>query len=92
MEKVVLEKHYPELKLVLPSVVHAIEYEKQIVLDILLHKDQMFKAGQELQYQKINCVIKKKVSNKPVTTERLDEDYRRQVRKVRYFCEKLFLE
>jgi len=82
-----LEK-YHESKFVLPCVVDAINYEKQLVLDVVQHKDQMFKKGDELKYQNVEVRIEKKLKDYPVQTE-MNMVERTSFRKVRYYCQKI---
>ena len=72
----------------LPCVVHCIEYEKQLVLDIIQHRDQLFKKGDELSYKGIIVTVHKKVSDKPIQTSSNAILNRTDFRKVRYFCNK----
>lgn len=83
-----LEKYHAEGKLPLPSVSHFIEYEKHTLIDVILHKDQMFKAGQELEYNGIKMLIYKKIKDVPIKTEAKITD-RLLIRKCTFFCNKL---
>ena len=83
----IIEK-YKESNFILPCVVDAINYEKQLVLDIIQHKDQLFKKGQELTYQNVSVKIEKKLKDYPVQTDALMTD-RKDFRKVRYYCVKI---
>ena len=79
-----LEK-YHEAKFVLPCVVDSIDYERQLVLDVVQHKDQMFKKGEQLSYNGIGVTIEKKLKDYPIQTDSNIID-RLSFRKVRYFC------
>lgn len=83
----VIEK-YVEGKFVLPCVVDSIDYEKQMVIDVIQHKDQLFRKGMQLSYKGFSLEIHKKLKDYPVQTNanlvgRLD------FRKVRYYCNKI---
>lgn len=82
-----LEK-YREGFLSMPCVVDCIDYEKQLVLDVVQDKTMMFKKGDELQYKGILVRVEKKLKDVPVTTENKVED-RTSIRKARYYCQKI---
>lgn len=85
----VLEK-YIDGSLVLPSVVDCITFENHLVLDVLLHKDQMLKTNDELSYNGVLVVIEKKLKDEPVRTEYPFEN-RLSIRRVRFYCKKISL-
>lgn len=89
MEKIILEKYYAGV-LKLPSVVDSIQFERHVVLDIFIHKDQMFKKDQELEYNGQQVIVEKKIRDTAITTEAEVED-RTRIRKCRFYCRKKFL-
>ena len=72
-------------KFVLPCVVDFINYENHAVIDMIQHKDQLFKKEDEIEYSGIVMVIQKKIKDRPVQTDAPLAD-RLSFRKVRYFC------
>ena len=84
---ITLEK-YKQDNFILPCVVDKIDYQKQMVLDVIQHKDQIFKRGQLLSYDGVDLIINKKLRDYPIQTQAKIEG-RLDFRKVRYFCNKI---
>lgn len=72
-------------KFILPCVVDYIDYENHAAIDIIQHRDQLFKKNELITYNGIDLVIQKKIKDKPVQTQAKIEN-RTDFRKVRYFC------
>lgn len=84
---ITLEK-YKQDNFMLPCVVDKIDYQKQMVIDVIQHKDQVFKKGQLLSYDGVDLIIHKKLKDYPVQTQAKIEG-RLDFRKVRYYCNKI---
>lgn len=76
-------------RFILPCVVDYIDYEHHAAIDIIQHRDQLFKKGDTITYDVndkwVDLLIQKIIKNKPVQTEAKMEN-RTDFRKVRYFC------
>lgn len=71
----------------LPCVVDSINFEKQMVLDVIIHKDQLLKKDDEISFHGTELVIVKKLKDLPIKTNFPISD-RTNIRKVRYYCKK----
>ena len=82
---ITLNKHADTI--LLPCVVDYIPYEHHAVIDVIMLKDDIYKKGQELDYNG-KLVVEKKLKFYPVQTE-LEIQNKKEVVKVRYFCNKV---
>lgn len=80
-------KKYNDTKFVLPAVVDFINYEHHAVIDIIQVKGELFKRGDQIDYNQQLEVIKV-VKKYPIQTE-LKIENRLDILKVRYFCNKI---
>ncbi len=85
----IVPKYQGEATMELPCVVDAINFVDHMVLDVVQHKDQLFKVNDELSYLMTGLVIRKILANKKVKTASnvflIPADFRR----VRYYCKKI---
>jgi hypothetical protein len=82
-----LEK-YVDGFLIMPCVVDCINYEKQLVIDVIQDKTMMFKKGDEIKYNGDHVRIHKKLKDYPIQTQNKIEN-RTDIRKARYYCQKI---
>ncbi len=85
----IVEKYNGDTLMTLPCVVDAIYYKDHTVLDIIQHKDQLFRKDETIVYQTVTLEIRQILSNKKVKTESLVFLYPSDYRRVRYYCKNL---
>lgn len=72
----------------LPCVVDFINYEAHAVIDVIQLKGERFKVGDELKYKDQGMMVTKIIKKYPVQTG-LKIQGRKEILKVRYFCNKI---
>lgn len=85
----IVPKYNGEATMELPCVVDAINFVDHMVLDIIQHKDQLFKVDDELSYLMTGLVIRKRLKNDKVKTQSTVFLIPGDFRKVRYYCKKI---
>lgn len=79
---------YKDGNFVLPAVVDYIDFESHAAIDIIQHRDQVFRKEQELSYNGVKLKIQKKIKDYPIQTKANIKD-RTDLRKIRYYCDKI---
>lgn len=68
--------------------VDCINYEKQMVLDVIQQRDELFKKDSELSYSGNKVKVENILKEYPVQTETKNFN-RLAFKKVRYYCQKI---
>lgn len=79
---------YQEGLLEFPSVVDMIDFQDHVVLDIIQYENEIFSKKDEVFYNNQKSIIQKILKNNLLKTEQ--NINRSEIRKVRYFCKKVF--
>lgn len=81
-------KKYVEGAFVLPAVVDVHDFDKHTWLDVIQLKGEQFRENSTLIFDGQSMQVIKKMKDYPIQTE-LPIEGRLEIRKVRYFCNKV---